>query len=377
MRGILRIANGAPMACSRFLAAAACIALLASAENARAELSPETLGQIVDQAVAHVPPCVGLAIGATQGNVRAQRFYGDTGSHGAPRADTVFEIGSITKTMTATLLAFVDQQGTMHIDDPLQRYAPPGFHVPDFKGQPILLAHLAEHTSALPRVVPNPQAPMPPEQLWRFINSYQLAHAPGEQFAYSNLGFALLARAMVRRLNASEDQLYARIITGPLGLHDTAIELTAAQRARFARGFLANGQPAPEFGPAFPAMAGAGALRSTLNDMMRYLDFELGRVNIPLRALLPVLHQPRHAAGPNGSVGLGWHMRDAPIGRVIFKDGAMPGYASYMVFVPTRATGVVVLSNQAGCAVQKIAGEIMGKLSAADGMELPSSEKAE
>jgi serine-type D-Ala-D-Ala carboxypeptidase/endopeptidase len=53
--------------------------------------------------------------------------------------------------------------------------------------------------------VPNPQTPMPPEQLWRFINSYQLAHAPGEQFAYSNLGFALLARAMVRRLNASED----------------------------------------------------------------------------------------------------------------------------------------------------------------------------
>jgi D-alanyl-D-alanine-carboxypeptidase/D-alanyl-D-alanine-endopeptidase len=360
------------MACSRFVVVAASAALLVSVANVRAESSPEALGRIIDQAVANVPPCVGLAIGATQGSARAQRFYGDSGNHGPPRADTVFGIGSITKTLTATLLAFADQQGTMHLDDPLARYAPPGFHVPDFNGQPILLAHLAEHTSGLPRIVPNPSAPMPPERLWRFTDSYQLARAPGEQFLYSNLGYALLARAMVRRLNASEDQLYARIITGPLGLHDTAIDLVPAQRARLAQGFLPNRQPAPEFGPAFPAMAGAGGVRSTLNDMMRYLDFELGRLDVPLRALLPVLHQPRHAAGPNGSVGLGWQMRDGPHGRIIFKDGALPGYASYMVFVPTQQTGAVVLSNQARCAVQKIAGQIMRELSASDGQDLPS-----
>jgi serine-type D-Ala-D-Ala carboxypeptidase/endopeptidase len=364
------------MACSRFLVVAACAALLAPA-NASADSSPETLGRIIDQAVANVPACTGLAIGATQGDVRAQRFYGDTGNHGPPTADTLFGIGSITKTLTATLLAFADQQGTMHIDDPLARDAPPGFHVPDFNGQPILLAHLAEHTSGLPRIVPNPPTPMPPEQLWRFIDTYQLPRAPGEQFLYSNLGFALLARAMVRRLNASEDQLYARIITGPLGLHDTAIELTPAQRARLAQGFRPNGQPAPEFGPGFPAMAGAGAVRSTLDDMMRYLDFELGRLDVPLRSLLPVLHQPRHAAGANGSVGLGWQMREGPKGRVIFKDGAMPGYASYMVFVPAQATGVVVLSNQARCEVRKIAGQIMGELSEAGGQELPPSDSEE
>ncbi len=377
MEGLHSQSNGAPMAYSRVFAAAACAALLASAVNAGAESSPETLGQMIDQAVARVPACVGLAIGATQGNVRAQRFYGDTGNHGPPKGDTEFEIGSITKTLTATLLAFEDQQGTMHIDDPLARYAPPGFRVPDFKGQPILLAHLAEHTSGLPRVVPNPAAPMPPEQLWRFIGNYQLPRAPGEQFLYSNLGFALLARAMVRRSNASEDELYARIITGPLGLHDTAIELTTAQRSRLARGFRMDGQPAPEFGPGFPAMAGAGAVRSTLNDMMRYLDFELGRVDIPLRSLLAALNKPRHAAGPNGSVGLGWQMRDGPNGKIIFKDGAMPGYASYMVFVPSHGTGVVILSNQAGCAVRKIAGQIMGELSGASAQDLPASDNNE
>jgi serine-type D-Ala-D-Ala carboxypeptidase/endopeptidase len=364
------------MGCSKFRAAVACAALLASAATAGAEPGPETLGQMIDQAVARVPACVGLAIGATQGNARAQRFYGDTGNHGPPGADTVFGIGSITKTLTATLLAFADQQGTMHLDDPLARYAPPGFRVPDFDGQPILLAHLAEHTAGLPRRVPNPSSPMPPERLWRFTSNYQLPREPGEQFYYSNLGYALLARAMVRRFNASEDQLYARVITGPLGLHDTAIELTPDQRARLAPGFLPNGQPAPEFGPGFPAMDGSGAVRSTLNDMMRYLDFELGRLDVPLRSLLPVLHQPRHAT-PNGSVGLGWQMRNGRHGKIIFKDGAMPGYASYMVFVPSQETGVVVLSNQAECAVRKIAGQIMSGLSEADGPDLSPSDSDE
>jgi serine-type D-Ala-D-Ala carboxypeptidase/endopeptidase len=365
------------MAHSRVLAAVACAALLASAVHAGAASGQETLGQLIDQVVARVPACVGLAIGATQGNMRAQRFYGDTGNHGLPKADTEFEIGSITKTLTATLLAFEDQQGTMHIGDPLARYAPPGFRVPNFNGQTIQLAHLAEHTSGLPRVVPNPPSPMPPEQLWRFIGDYQLPRAPGEQFLYSNLAYALLARAMVRRSNATEDQLYARIITGPLGLHDTAIELTAAQRSRLARGFRMNGQPAPEFGPGFPAMAGAGAVRSTLDDMMRYLDFQLGRVDIPLRSLLPALHEPRHAVGPNGSVGLGWQMRHGPNGKIIFKDGAMPGYASFMVFAPSHGTGVVVLSNQAGCAVPKIASQIMGGLNATDGQDLPASDNGQ
>ena len=76
---------------------------------------------------------------------------------------------------------------------------------------------------------------------------------------------------------------------------------------RLAQGFFPNGQPAPEFGHGYPALAGSGGIRSTLNDMMRYLDFELGNVAVPPSALLPVLHQPRHAAGPNGgSVGLAW-----------------------------------------------------------------------
>jgi serine-type D-Ala-D-Ala carboxypeptidase/endopeptidase len=108
--------------------------------------------------------------------------------------------------------------------------------VPAFDGQPILLLHLAEHTSGLPRVMPVAQPPLMPEAMWRFASTYRLQVPPGAQFLYSNLAYGLLARAIVRRESASEDQLYARIITRPLGMRDTAITLTSAQHERLARG---------------------------------------------------------------------------------------------------------------------------------------------
>jgi CubicO group peptidase (beta-lactamase class C family) len=128
-----------------------------------------------------------------------------------------------------------------------------------------------------------------------------------------------------------------------------------------------------------PAMAGAGAVRSTLRDMMRFLDFELGKIEVPLASLQTMMRQPYHAAGPDSSVGLGWHMRDRPDGtKVIFKDGAMPGYSAFIIFAPSSRAGAVVLANQAGCPVGKIAKQLMDGLNpsgANPGSDLPPSEE--
>jgi CubicO group peptidase (beta-lactamase class C family) len=145
-------------------------------------------------------------------------------------------------------------------------------------------------------------------------------------------------------------------------MRDTAIQLSPAQEARLAQGYGPDGQPAPKGAPGFPALAGAGAIRSTLNDMMRYLDFELGRTNVTLTSLLPTLHQPRHAAGPNASVGLAWQMHQGPSGLTIFKEGDMPGYSAFMIFTPSNANGAVILSNQRGCPVSRMSAQIMGAL---------------
>jgi hypothetical protein len=84
---------------------------------------------------------------------------------------------------------------------------------------------------------------------------------------------------------------------------------------------------------------------------------------VALSSLLPALHQPRHAAEPNGSVGLGWQMRERPDGvKTIFKDGATPGYSAFMIFTPSTASGAVILSNHRGCTVQRMGAQIMAGL---------------
>jgi CubicO group peptidase (beta-lactamase class C family) len=343
------------------LAALALLLGVAMAPSAaRAEPSSDELGQWIDDAVSRNSRCVGLAIGVKSGQTVAMRYFGTTGNNGVPTATTGFEIGSITKTFTATLLAWADQQRRMRIDDPLAKFAPS--RVPQWRGETMRLGHLADHTSGLPRQMPSLPQRLKPQDVWTFLARYQLTRPPGAQYVYSNVGVNALGLAIERAHQASLDQLYADAITGPLGMPDTAIQLTPAQHERLALGFKANGQRASEFTPGFPDVGGASALRSTLRDMMRYLEFELGETGSPLDQLLRVLHQPRHAA-KEGDVALGWNVRTLRNGtRVIWKDGLMPGYSSYMNFSPSSHTGSVVLANQRHCGVRLVAAALISRL---------------
>ncbi len=346
------------------------LSVLIGAMPAGAQPTAEELGRWIDQAVAENSSCIGLAVGAKQEQTVAARFFGTTGNHGVPTADTEFEIGSITKTFTTTLLAWADQRGRMRIDDALEKFAP--LPVPSWQGQPIRLLHLADHTSGLPRQLPIRGPRLLPGAVWASLADYRLTRAPGAEYLYSNAGMNILGLALERAHRASLDELYAQVITGPLGMPDTAIELSRARHARLAWGFRENGQRATEFTPGFPFVGGSGAMRSTLRDMMRYLAFELGEAGSPLDSLLPALHQMRFATGQRGGVGLGWHMRNLRDGTpIVWKDGLMPGYSSMMMFAPSSRTGVVVLANQRRCGVGKIASSLLRRL---NGLETRPAE---
>jgi len=248
----------------------------------------------------------------------------------------------------------------MRVNEPLAKFAPS--RIPNWRGEPIRLGQLADHTSGLPRQMLSLPPRLMPEDVWTFLARYQLTRPPGAQYVYSNVGVNALGLAIERAHGASLEQLYARVITGPLGMTDTAMQLSVARHARLALGFTANRQRASEFTPGFPFVGGASALRSTLRDMMRYLAFELGEGRSPLDSLLPILHQPRHAAAQD-DVGLGWNIRTLRNGvQVIWKDGLMPGYSSYINLGPSSRTGSVVLANQARCGVGPVAAELITRL---------------
>lgn len=331
-----------------------CAIALAAVRPARAEIAAATRARIDE--IASVPVARGEApaimIGVISGNDRMIRSFGETalGSGVRPTATTEWEIGSITKTFTAMLLALYVQRGVVRYDDPLQKYVPAGVRVPRYRGRPITLLDLATHTSGLPK---DPDLSglrhLDTATMYERLAALQLTRAPGEQFEYSNWGFALLAHALMRATGDDYQKLVEREICAPLGMIDTRIDLIADEVARQAQGYGSEGFPRPHDNVTWPAFNGAGALRSTTADMMRYLAYNMGQTKTPLDTLLPDLHKRWHrGARGETSVGLAWQMLPMRGARktVIWKNGATSGFFSYIGFVRESGTGVIVLANR-------------------------------
>ncbi len=268
-------------------------------------------------------------------------------------SNAVCEIGSITKTFTASILADMVTRGEVRLDDPVAKYLPDSAHVPSRNGKQITLVDLATQSSGLPRLpsnmaprdATNPYADYTVQQLYAFLSGYQLTRDIGATYEYSNLGVGLLGLALARKAGTSYEALVTRRILTPLGMRETAITLTPAMRTHLAKGHDADGNVVANWD--LPTLAGAGALRSTANDMLTFLVANLDTTSGLGRAM-HTAHTPRHEAGsPNMQIGLAWHImsRPPPIGSLVWHNGGTGGYRSFAGFDPVRRVGVVVLSN--------------------------------
>ena len=276
--------------------------------------------------------------------------FGKLANGRTPGPDTVFEIGSVTKTFTATLLAQDVLLRRVALDEPVARLLP-GFTLPSRNGQTITLGNLATQHSGLPRLPDNmaptnmhdPYADYGDAKLRAFLAGYTLQHDPGSTYAYSNLGFGLLGDALAHRAGKSYGALLQQRIFKPLGMHSSAATVTPGMRARLAVGHDALGKPTGTW--TFKAMAGAGAIKSTAADMLRYLEANMGRLRTPLHRAMALAHRPR-ADGPAGNrVGLAWTTRHDADGDVIWHNGMTGGYASFIGFRRDGTRGVVILVN--------------------------------
>ena len=299
---------------------------------------------------------VGIVVGIANRDTSRFSAYGTFNGPGTPQVteDTVFEIGSVTKTLTATVLADMVARGEMALEDSVAQYLPPEVHLPSRNGKAITLLDLATHTSGLPRFPANlnpgddanPFADYTRQQLYAFLSSYVLPRDPGDQYEYSNLGMALLGDALARRAAKPYEALVVERVLGPLGMHDTRINLTPALQRRFTSGHdasLALQKPWD-----LPTLAGTGAFRSTARDMVRFVAAYARPAGTPLEQLAPLALEARRPAGSASvSVGLGWHLVERSGNRFAAVDGQTGGYAAFTGFNTSSATSVVVLSNSA------------------------------
>ena len=269
--------------------------------------------------------------------------------------DTVFEIGSITKVFTALLLADMVARGEVALTDPVTKYLPPEGRPKSFDGKSISLLDLATYTSGLPRMptnfIPwdeaNPYAHYTVPQLYRFLSEFTPQYYPGSHYEYSNLGFGLLGHVLSLRAGRNYQDLVTARICEPLGLKDTRITLSSAMRERLAQGHDTSLLAVP--GWDLPTLAGAGALRSTANDMMRFLNACQGKQKTDVSPAIASLLEVRRQTNENGVyAAAGWFVETAHNDELVMKDGGTGGYASFIGYSTRTGIAAVLLSNTAG-----------------------------
>jgi CubicO group peptidase (beta-lactamase class C family) len=309
---------------------------------------------------------VGIVVGVIDRDGRRVVAHGRY-KRGSPRqvdGDTLFEVGSNTKVFTSLLLSDMVRRGEVALDDPVAKHLPDGVTMPERGGRQITLADLATHTSGLPRMPSNfapkdrhnPYADYTVEQLYAFLSGHTLTRDIGARYDYSNIGVGLLGHVLARRCGTTYEDLVRDRITGPLGMSDTVIRLTRDQRKRLAHGHDEDGRPVPNW-DLIEATAGAGALRSTANDLLTFLAAVLGyqasplkpamdaQLAFPMRVAEGAERHPLQSPEDRTSIGLGWHAMETGRGQVVMHGGGTGGYLTFMGLNLARGWGAVVLTN--------------------------------
>jgi len=278
----------------------------------------------------------------------------------APGGAGVFEIGSITKAFTGVLLADMALRGQVSLDDPLPLHLPD--MVPAWRHRAPTLRELAIHRSGLPNT---PHAMHRREAAyalglrrrtpWEAVTAadYRLMlaeesprPAPGARFRYSSVGVGLLGDALAAAAGIPYEQLLTERVLAPLGMLTTAVTMSPGMTHALLPGHSRRGDPRPLLQDLMPA---AGSLRSTADDVLRFLGACLQPPAGVLGDALRLAQQPiASVPGPGGQIGLCWFVLDRGDGqRMVWHNGGTWGYRSFAGFAPDSGVACVVLSNTA------------------------------
>lgn len=295
---------------------------------------------------------VGIVVGIIDADGTQYYSFGTKSLTTKEKVDehSVFEIGSISKTFTGILLADQVVKGKVKLDDPVQKYLPKGVTSPTRNGEAIQLVHLSNHTSALPRMPSNfnPTNPANPfadyseKAMYEFLTGYELPREIGSQYEYSNYAVGLLGHILAQQQEMTYEELVLKTITTPLDMQDTRISLSPEMTKNLAMGH--SGARQVENWD-IPTLGGAGAIRSTAVDMLKYLAANMGMQKSDLYPAMQLAHKNTRKDGIQPIVGLGWHTANVSGTAVIWHNGGTGGYRTFTGFVKGGKKGVVVLAN--------------------------------
>lgn len=296
-------------------------------------------------------PTATLGVGLTvRGEHQVQVLGGKEATPQPPGA--IFELGWLTQVFTGALLGVLVERGDLRLDTPLSALLPRPL-LPDESAGRITLEQLATHTSGMPPAPPNLGVPPNPADPYghyaaghfgAFLRGYQPSAPPPLPFTESVIGMGVLGHALSRKAGLNYGHALRDLVCKPLHLEDTTARLSDEQQPRLVPGHTARGVPVP--GWTFPALPGAGALCSTVPDLLRFLDAHLGRGDEALVRALRLSHVPR-AQARGHQVALGWRVSRVRGQTVTWCSAVTGGYVGFLGFVEEAGVGAALLSNHA------------------------------
>jgi CubicO group peptidase (beta-lactamase class C family) len=337
-----------------------CLVPLANAAGDAPRIDPVVDGAAQSFLAAH-PMARAISIGVYLHGRTYTFNYGhlEPGAGRAPTSETLYPIASITKTFTGALLAQAQLEGKLQLGDDVRLYLDGDYPNLEFDGHPIRLFDLLDHRSGLPFFMPDRPETRPDfasDEPWATrvskalagytradfyadLHRVKLDAIPGESFKYSNAAAQLAGYLLERIYHEPYEKLLKRKVLAPLGMRDTTITLTPRQFKSRTRGYDGEGRPMPD-NP--DALQGAGAIKSSVNDMLKYIAWQVAESNPAVR----LSHQPFLTSG-NYAAGLNWQTLSDSGKRVIWQSGDLEGFHAYCIVEPERGLGVVALFNQA------------------------------
>lgn len=309
----------------------------------------------------------GIIIGISQNGDKSFYSYGyaDSASKKQFTEETIFEIGSITKTFTANLLLQLQEKNLLDIQNPVIDYLPGHFNN-DSVLKKISLANIASHTSGLPRLpsdldkikeytLMQPYEFYNKEHLYSYLKTINKINTG--KYAYSNLGFGVLATIEEEVSGMRFGMLLDINIFQPLQMKNTYVDVKN-NNADSATGYF-YGKPAAYW--KFGSMAGAGAIKSTTADLLKYLEAHIENSNKHFSTAVARITQPIKPITTNMQICYGWHTLDDLKYRVFWHNGGTYGFSTFAAFEPQSKICIVLAANSTGdnAALDKMAVDLL------------------
>ncbi|MEZ4982959.1 MAG: serine hydrolase domain-containing protein [Saprospiraceae bacterium] len=278
----------------------------------------------------------------------------------------LFEIGSITKTFTAALIFKLAEENKINIEDPIQQYLPVTLKNAYYQDSTIKIRHLLQHTSGLSNgpssfTLPylkalifspkNPNRNFKAKHYYKYLKDFELDYLPGKTWDYNNCGYGLLGTFIEKTSQKSWAEIVQKELFEPLKMNSSYFEINRTNKSNFVKGITAKGKKAKPWEMDF--INPAGAIKSTLNDMLKYteaalhphtsgLDFMESMQNFPG----DTIKMTESKLWKGNAMATGWWLNLEDANQPFFwHGGASGGYTAFIGFNQEKQKAVVILSN--------------------------------